>query len=116
MDLNEMIEKIKRHADSNKIGMIASHLGVVRGVSRNGEEVKGIEVKYDFDVINSIIQDIKRLPGIVEAIVDTNEGHLNVGDEIMAVVIAGDIRENVFPALMKAVACIKEDASWKKEF
>ena len=36
MDINGMIEKIKRHPESKKIGMIASHLGIVRGSSRDG--------------------------------------------------------------------------------
>lgn len=116
MNINEMIEKFKGHPDSNKIGMIASHLGVVRGTSRNGKEVTGIEVVYDHDEVNDIIQDIKGLPGIVEVLVDTNEGHLKVGDEIMAVAVAGDIRENVFSALIKAVNHIKKDACRKREF
>ena len=42
-------------------------------------------------------------------------GHLAVGDEIMAVVVAGDIRENVFPALIDVVERLKSDASTKKE-
>ena len=47
--------------------------------------------------------------------VQTKEGRLKVGDEILAVVVAGDIRENVFPALIKTVNRIKADASKKKE-
>jgi len=115
MNINEMIEKIKAHPDSGKMGMIASHLGVVRGTSRNGQEVTEIEVVYDHGKINDIIINIKSLPGIIEVLIDTNEGRLKVGDEIMAVAVAGDIRENVFPALIKAVNQIKKDASKKRE-
>jgi molybdopterin synthase catalytic subunit len=39
MDLNEMIEKMKAHPDYEKMGMITSHLGVVRGTSRDGQTV-----------------------------------------------------------------------------
>jgi molybdopterin synthase catalytic subunit len=39
-----------------------------------------------------------------------------VGEEIMAVVVAGDIRENVFPAFVTAVNRIKKEASKKKEY
>ena len=46
--------------DYEKIGMIASHLGVVRGVSRNGRAVSGIEVKHDQKTVDSIIKDIKK--------------------------------------------------------
>lgn len=116
MNINEMIEKIKAHPDSGKMGMIASHLGVVRGTSRNGQAVTEIEVAYDHGKINDIIQNIKALPGIIEVLIDANDGRLKVGDEVMAVAVAGDIRENVFPALIKAVNQIKKDASKKREF
>jgi molybdopterin synthase catalytic subunit len=115
MDLNRMIETLKAHPESGKIGMIASHLGIVRGVSRNGRDVSGIEVVYDHKAIDSIIRDIKKLPGIIEVLVDTNEGRLQVGDPILAVAVAGDLRENVFPALIESVNRLKKEASKKKE-
>ena len=116
MDVNRMIRTLLEHPESHRIGMIASHLGVVRASSRNGREVTGIEVVYDRDSIDSIINDIKLLPGIVDVIVDMSEGHLAIGDEILAVAVAGDIRENVFAALIKAVDRIKAEGSRKKEF
>jgi molybdopterin synthase catalytic subunit len=48
-------------------------------------------------------------------LIQTNTGHLVVGDEIMAVVVAGDIRENVFPALIDAVERLKSKTSTKTE-
>lgn len=116
MDLNKMIETLKRHPESEKMGMIASHLGIVRGTSRDGKMVKGIEVTYDHEIVKRIILDAKKLPGVVEVLVDTNEGHLKVGDEILAVAVGGDIRENVFPALIETVNRIKKEAVKKKEF
>jgi len=116
MDLNKMLETLKAHPEHKRIGMIASHLGVVRGTSRNGQVVTGIEVMYDHKRIKNIISDIKILPGVVEVLVDTAEGHLKVGDEILAVAVAGDIRENVFPALIETVNRLKNEASKKKEF
>jgi len=115
MDINRLLEKILMHPDSHKMGMIASHLGIVRGSSRNNRKVIGIEVAYDLKVINDIIQEIKRLPGIVEVLVEVNDGQLDVGDEILFVAVGGDIRENVFHALMKAVDLIKKNASRKRE-
>ena len=116
MNINQMISIIKKRPDFGKIGMIASHLGVVRETSRNDQKVTGVEVAYDQEKLKSISDDIKRLSGIIEVLIETNEGHLNIGDDIMAVVVAGDIRENVFPALIKTVNRIKEDAVNKKEF
>lgn len=115
MDLNKMIEKVRKSTDPAKVGMITSHLGVVRATSRNGSEVTGLVVAYDQKAIQNVVNDIKNRPGIAEVLVETREGSLAVGDEILAVVVAGDIRENVFPALVTAVNRIKKEASRKKE-
>jgi molybdopterin synthase catalytic subunit len=115
MDLRGMIERLKAHPEYEKMGMIASHLGVVRGTSRDGQSVKGIEVIYDHDTVKNIVLDTKKLNGIVEVLVDTNEGYLKVGDDILAVAVGGDIRENVFPALVDTVNRIKKEAVKKKE-
>ncbi|HUU80171.1 MAG TPA: hypothetical protein VMW90_01880 [Acidobacteriota bacterium] len=62
MDLNRMIEAFKKHPAYFQMGMIASHLGVVRGTSLNGQEVTGIEVMFDDNVIVAIVNDIKKMP------------------------------------------------------
>jgi molybdopterin synthase catalytic subunit len=98
------------------MGMIASHLGVVRGSSRDGRGVTGIEVRYDHDRLKKIVEEMKRFPGIVDIRVEIREGRLEVGDEILAVAVGGDIRENVFDALIKTVDRIKAEASRKREF
>jgi len=116
MNIQGMIQKARAHPEAGRIGMIASHLGIVRATSRDGSRVERIEVSYDHGILGSIIKDIKSMPGIVEVFVDTREGTLRIGDEILAVVIAGDIRENVFSALITAVNRIKAEASKKKEF
>ncbi|MBW2610354.1 MAG: molybdenum cofactor biosynthesis protein MoaE [Deltaproteobacteria bacterium] len=116
MDINGILKKIQEHPDSDKMGMIASHLGVVRGSSRDGRIVTRIEVSYDHEIINNIIRDIKSIAGIVELVVDINEGQLEIGDTLMFVAVGGDIREHVFPALIEAVDRIKRDACKKKEF
>ena len=115
MNINSMIKDLRARPDSGKMGMITCHLGVVRGTSRNGRKVTDIEVTYDHGIIKEIVCDIKRKPGIIGVTVDTNEGTLKVGEEILAVVVGGDIRENVFPALVETVNRIKAEASRKQE-
>jgi molybdopterin synthase catalytic subunit len=115
MDINRILQKILTNPESHRMGMVASHLGIVRGNSINGRKVIGIEVVYNQKVIDDIIKDIKRLPGIVEVLIEINHGQLDVGDEILFVAIGGDIRENVFPALIKTVDLIKKNASRKRE-
>ena len=115
MGLHDMIQQLKAHQDAPKIGMIASHLGVVRGTSRDGRPVKAIEVSYDGEIVEKIIQDTRSMPGIIDVLVETHSGYLHVGDDILAVAVAGDIREHVFNALIHAVERIKTEASKKKE-
>ena len=115
MNIDRMLKTVKEHPDSSKMGMIASHMGLVRETSLNGEPVKGITVRFDREAIDTIIKDTKKMSGIVEVLVDTCDGQLNVGDEIMAVVVGGDIRDHVFPALIETVERIKKEGSRKKE-
>ena len=115
MDLSKMIQSLKKHPDYSKMGMIASHLGVVRETSLNGDRVKGIELIFDKDAIGRIVLKIKQMPGIIDVLVETSGGRLEIGDEIMAVAVGGDTREHVFPALIEAVDMIKRGGANKKE-
>jgi molybdopterin synthase catalytic subunit len=116
MDLSKMIQTLKEHPDYSKMGMIASHLGVVRETSLKGDKVSGIEVIFDEDALNRIVLITKKMTGIVDVLVETSGGRLEVGDDIMAVVVGGDTREHVFPALIEAVDLIKREGASKKEF
>ena len=114
-DLREMIKKVMDHPDSTKMGMILTHIGIVRGNSRNGRNVKGIKIRCDNKKISRIIEDIKKRDGIIEIVVQTNEGLISVGEMIMVIVVGGDIREHVFPAIMDAINRIKAEACIKEE-
>lgn len=115
MDIQGMIAKAKALPEAGRIGMIASHLGIVRATSRDGTPVERIHVAYDHGALEKVVQEIRAMPGVVGVFVDTREGDLGIGEEILGVVIAGDIRENVFDALITAVNRIKTEASRKKE-
>ena len=115
MDLNTMIQAIKTNTKFHNVGMIASHIGIVRSFSRNGKTVTELGVEFDKNKVEEIANDTRSLPGIVDILINTNSGHLNVGDEIMTIVVAGDIRENVFPALTTAVNRLKSEAATKNE-
>jgi molybdopterin synthase catalytic subunit len=39
MTINRLIEQIKRNPDYDRVGMILTHNGVVRGTSRDGRPV-----------------------------------------------------------------------------
>jgi molybdopterin synthase catalytic subunit len=114
IDIQEIVNNLMGHPDSRNIGVIATHLGMVSDPSGEHEGTTGVEVTFDYDIMANIINDIKKMNGIIEVIVNTTEGELHVGDEIIAVAAAGDTRGNVFSALIKVVDRIKTEATKKK--
>jgi len=115
MEIADMIGRVKAHPNYEKVGMIVSHHGVVRGTSRDGKPMQELNVEVDRIRLREIIEDMKRKPGIVEILAEVREGKLKVGQEVMLVVVAGDFRENVFPVLMDTVNIIKKDVTRKTE-
>lgn len=115
MDPAKMIQQIKAHPDYKNAGMILYHNGVVRSTSRDGTPVSELVVKADRNRLKEIISEIKRRPGIVEVLAEVREGRLFPGDDIMLIMVAGDFRENVFPALRDAVEAIKTGVTKKTE-
>ena len=116
MNFEDFAKAFKKDLDYKKTGMILFHNGVVRATSRDGSDVEKLLIKKDQKLIDSIIEKFSEREGIskVEAVVF--EGEFSVGDNLMFVGIAGDIRENVFPALQELVNTIKKEAVKKEEF
>ena len=116
MKLEEMVARIKTHPHISDAGMILCHNGIVRGTSRkDGRSVSQIKVKVNYEALAGIISKIKSRPGIIEVLTEVNQGTLKVGGDIMLAVIAGDIREHVFPALQDLIQHIKQQITEKEE-
>lgn len=116
MKLQEIIDEIKQRPDADRIGMILSHTGIVRGSSRDGRQVSGLTVAVDHEKLEQIIEKEKRSPGIMDIRVEIVENvPLSVGDEIMRLVVAGDIRDNVIPVLERTLTAVKETVTDKTE-
>jgi len=111
-DINSIIDEIK---EDERIGMIASHIGIVKGYSQDGKKVKALEISFDKEKIDEIIKRTKERESILDVKVRLNEGRLNVGDWVMIVMIAGEVRDKVFPALFEMVDMIKKEATKKRE-
>ena len=71
--------------------------------------VVGMEFSYDQDKVDAIIADTYRMEGIHYIRVWLNQGQLQVGDDIMYVLIGGDIRPHVVDALQYLVGRIKNE-------
>jgi len=117
MNLIPFIETIKRHPHYNRVGMILCHNGVVRGTSRDGRRVSGLNITVDYEQLHRVIEKHKKRPGIIEILVKLAEDKkLSVGDDVMLLVVAGDIRENVIKVLSEAIDDIKSTVIKKTEY
>jgi molybdopterin synthase catalytic subunit len=66
-----------------------------------------MEFYYIKAKVEAAIAETKKMPGIFHVRVWLNEGHLELGDDIMVVLIGGDIRPHVVDALQFLVETIK---------
>lgn len=111
------LKEAKAHESAPKIGMYLTHNGIVRQsakamVRHNVEGTKpvvGMEFSYDEAKVNAVIEDTYRMDGIYYIRVWLNEGELETGDDIMYVLIGGDIRPHVVDALQYLVGRIKNE-------
>jgi len=115
MGLTALIDRIKSHPDYAKVGMILCHNGVVRGTSRDARPVSGLTVTVDRDALDDILAEQRQRPGIVDILVEFREGSLKVGDEVMFIVVAGDLRDHVIPVLEDTLNAIKKRVTRKTE-
>jgi len=117
MAVKRLIETVKKHPDYNNAGMILCHNGVVRGTSRDGRKVSGLKVDVDKENLKSIVDEHKKRNGIIEILIEINEDKdLSVGDDVMFLVVAGDIRENVISTLSDVLNAVKKTVTSKTEF
>jgi molybdopterin synthase catalytic subunit len=117
VNLLKSIEQIKRHADFDKVGMILAHNGVVRSFSRGGRKISGLSVSVDHAKLKEVVETQKKSAGIVEIIVEIAENKLlSVGEDIMIIVVAGDVREHVIATLEKTLNLVKQTVTRKTEY
>ena len=117
MDILKLIESVKRHPEFSKAGMILCHNGVVRETSRDGTPVSGLRIAVDHARLAEVLKEQRRRPGIVDIQVEIVENSdLTVGDDVMGLVVAGDIRENVISVLAETLDLIKKTVTKKTEF
>ena len=113
--IDEWLREAKADPSAEKIGMYLTHNGTVRKTAKarvrsgdmSAENVTGMLFSYDEEKVNAAIEETYKLPGIYYIKVWLNEGELQVGDDIMYVLIGGDIRPHVVDGLQALVERIK---------
>ena len=115
--IDAWLQEAKAHESAPKIGMYLTHNGTVRqtakakvrdGVENTGE-VTGMLFSCDREKVDDIIADTYKMDGIYYIKVWLNEGELKMGEDIMYVLIGGDIRPRVVNALNYLVGRIKNE-------
>ncbi|MGI9535625.1 MAG: molybdenum cofactor biosynthesis protein MoaE [Desulfocapsaceae bacterium] len=117
MDISKTITELKARPDfSDNVGMILIHNGTVRGWSRQDRStVTAIEVTIDTDRIALLREEFLQFPGIYDIVIEARTGLLKPGDDLLFIVVAGDIREHVKPVLADLLDRIKSEAVTKNE-
>ena len=121
--MDAWLQEAKSHPSAPKIGMYLTHNGIVRQTSKakvrfgaeDAGEVTGMRFDYDADKVDAVIADAYKMEGIYYIKVWLNRGELEVGDDIMYVLIGGDIRPHVVDALQYLVGRIKTECVTETE-
>lgn len=120
--MDAWLREAKEDISAPECGMYLFHNGVVRitakAAARDGADapnVSGMSFSYDRDKVTSAKERALRMTGIKYVRVWLNEGELEVGDDIMLVLIGGDIRPNVVDALQSLVGELKNECVTEKE-
>lgn len=119
--IDAWLTEAKQDPAFQRCGMYLVHNGVVRatpkarvregasgGVEKDGS-VGSLTFGYDAEKVEQAVEAARKLPGIFYVRVWLNEGELAVGDDIMLVLIGGDIRPHVVDALQTLVGTIKNE-------
>jgi molybdopterin synthase catalytic subunit len=113
--IDRWIEEIKRKANSEELGMILVHNGIVRATSKSGKSVRGMKLSCDKERLDSIVLTLKQKPGVVDIRVWINAGDLQVGDDIMFLIVAGKFRTDVLPIFEELLSVIKREIVSEQE-
>ncbi len=120
---DQWLAEAKADAAAADCGMFLLHNGVVRrsakakvrGGDANAADVTGMRFSYDRAAADAAIAETRRMEGISIVRVWMNEGELAVGDDIMYVLVGGDIRPHVVDALQHLVGRLKNDCVTETE-
>ncbi|MFO7953112.1 MAG: molybdenum cofactor biosynthesis protein MoaE [Bacillota bacterium] len=115
--VDEWMREAKADPAAAKVGMFLVHNGVVRQTPKakvrqgidNGSLVKKMKFFYDAEKVDAAIAETYKMKGIFYIKTWLNEGMLEIGDDIMYILIGGDIRPHVVGALQFLVEKIKTE-------
>ncbi len=117
MDISKTIAELKKRPDfTDNVGMILIHNGTVRNWSRKDHRrVTALETTVDEDLVEQLRLEYKKKPGIYEILIETRSGRFQPGDDLLFILVAGDLREHIKPVLSELLDRVKAEAISKRE-
>lgn len=121
--MDQWIREAKKQPNAQKIGMYLFHNGVVRATPKAEVREKQIGLppvrkmlfSYDPDRVAEAVESTYALEGIYYVRAWLNSGLLEPGEDIMYVLIGGDIRPHVTAALDYLVGKLKSQCVTEEE-
>ena len=121
--MDQWLKEAKADPVAGDCGMFLVHNGTVRQTAKakvrqgrqDTEAVTGMVFRYDAEKVDKAVEEAKRMEGIYYVRVWLNEGELGLGDDIMYVLVGGDIRPHVIDALQALVGTIKNECVFEQE-
>lgn len=116
----ELLENLRKHPGIKKAGAIGCFIGIVRGTGLKAGKVRFLEYeaypKVAVKQLKTIRDELVRKYGLVDLVIHHVVDRLNVGEDVVYILVAGGHRKEVFAALRDAIERLKEEvAIWKKE-
>lgn len=120
--MDEWMREAKKDASADKVGMYLVHNGVVRRTARSlvregieASPVKGMKFSCNEAKLAAAVEEARAMDGIYYVRTWLNSGTLDVGDDIMYVLIGGDTRPHTVDALQFLVGKIKNECVSEEE-
>lgn len=115
--IDQWLAEAKADPAAAQCGMLLTHVGTVRETPKqlvrkgvdDGTHVVGMSFSYDEAGVAAAVEKTRQMEGIYLVRVWLNSGELTVGDDIMQVLVGGDIRPHVIDALQELVGIIKNE-------
>lgn len=117
MDISKAIAQMKKNPGfAENVGMVLVHNGVVRAWSREDKSpVVALEVTPNQQLLQDLREEYLGRPGIFDIEILAKHGRFQPGDDLLFIIVAGDIRENVKQVMSELLDRIKADAIVKRE-
>ncbi|OPY66839.1 MAG: MoaE protein [Syntrophorhabdus sp. PtaU1.Bin050] len=113
--IEKWIQEIKTTCAPDQLGMILVHNGIVRGTAKDGKSVQGMILSYDEGLLEQTLAKFRNMDGIVAVRAWINKGELQIGDDIMYVLVAGRFRTDVLPVFQDLIRTIKNEIVKEEE-